>query len=92
MAKAKGLGTRTCKFCGKSFKSRNKLHVYCSRETCRQERRLDYMRAYMPKWKEKYPGYWKSEKQREYLKKWRETHPRYFKDWRNKQKRKQKKA
>lgn len=69
--RAKGLGARTCKHCGKRFKSRTKLHVFCSRDACRRERRLDYMRNYMPRWRGKLEVYGKSEKLREHPRKFR---------------------
>jgi len=92
MAKTKGRVERNCRACHKPFKARNQLQVYCSREKCKRDRRLAYMREYMPKWKDRYPGYWKTEKQREYLRRWRAAHPDYFRKWRSRQKKKKKSA
>lgn len=83
-----GKGSRRCNACGKDFRPRNRVHVYCSRETCRAARRAGYMKNYMNGWKRKHPNYWKTERQREYMKDWRESHPEYFRSWRTKQKRK----
>jgi hypothetical protein len=82
-----GKGARRCPACGKEFRARNKVHVYCARETCRAKRRAAYMKKYMAGWKKKHPNYWKTERQREYMKEWREGHPGYFREWRERQKR-----
>lgn len=79
---------RKCKHCKRPFEARNRVQMYCLRDRCKRERHLRYMQRYMPRWKEKHPDYWKSEKQRDYLKKWRAAHPEYFRQWREKEKRK----
>ncbi len=90
MARAKPRIEKVCKACERPFRARNQLQIYCGREKCKKDRRLSYMRDYMPKWKARYPSYWKTDKQREYLRKWRAAHPDYFKRWRSRQKRKKK--
>ena len=85
MAGAKG--QRRCPACGKGFRARNRVHVFCSRETCKAARRSGYMKRYMSGWKKKHPNYWKTERQREYMKQWRAAHPEYFKGWRDRAKR-----
>ncbi|NUN51146.1 MAG: hypothetical protein HUU15_20265 [Candidatus Brocadiae bacterium] len=79
--------TKRCPACGKEFKARNRVHQYCSRETCRAARRAGYMKKYMAGWKRKHPNYWKTDRQREYMKDWRESHPEYFRVWRERQRR-----
>ena len=81
---------KTCKHCGKKFKTTSVRRKYCSAVGCEKARRSTYMKKYMVKWKKKHPSYWRNPKQIEYLKRWRQLHPDYFTSWRKKHSRKNK--
>lgn len=73
---------RRCGSCRAWFRPRVKRQIYCRSRRCSLNRRRNYMKRYMARWKASHPEYWKTSRQYDYLRRWRETHPRYFRQWR----------